>query len=460
MAKKKKKPRKKNNSGQSKSVSFAQPVTAPKTIVSQDFDRRSDENVLRNVESLIEEHGIEALEKGGKLSNPEKLNELLSKMEKMPKKLSAFEDAQDLMDQAFESSRKSDRIWFARKARAISSDCVDAYVLLAEEDSATPQQAIELYRQGVEAGRRTLGEETFTQDAGSFWGLIETRPFMRALFGLGKAEYYAGELQQAIDHYTEILHLTESDNLGERYSLVHWLIQARSFDTAKSLVEKFHDDPSASWKYANALLSFAQFGDTEKSLALLEQAIRSNQHLPNYLLGIKTLPEQLPFLYSLGDENEAVNYMMVGSISWCETEGAKDWLRDFYLTEEEISLISKRMMALDIVEELPIDDLAILNERICDRLKELNDQEIREAMAKIRLGDKVSFLDDDGVRLRGVVKKLNKKTVEVLAENMTVWKIAARLIEKTPVLGPDDILVANENAQKSILVNQKLSRAF
>ena len=49
-----------------------------------------------------------------------------------------------------------------------------------EETAETPEQALELYRKGVEAGERALGSESFNEYAGHFWGHLETRPYMRA----------------------------------------------------------------------------------------------------------------------------------------------------------------------------------------------------------------------------------------------------------------------------------------
>jgi hypothetical protein len=68
--------------------------------------------------------------------------------------------AEDLIYQAWEMSDHKKRSALARKALSISPDCADAYVLLAEAATA-PAKVLELYRKGVEAGERVLGQETF-----------------------------------------------------------------------------------------------------------------------------------------------------------------------------------------------------------------------------------------------------------------------------------------------------------
>jgi hypothetical protein len=75
----------------------------------------------------------------------------------------------------------------AQKALELSPLCADAYVLLAQETARNLDEAIDLYRQGVEAGKKALGKSAFRDDVGHFWGLLETRPYMRARHGLAQA---------------------------------------------------------------------------------------------------------------------------------------------------------------------------------------------------------------------------------------------------------------------------------
>ncbi len=71
------------------------------------------------------------------------------------------------------------RVDLARQALTISPDCADAYLLLAEEAASSLEEARELLERGVAAGERALGPEPFEEDVGYFWGILETRPYMR-----------------------------------------------------------------------------------------------------------------------------------------------------------------------------------------------------------------------------------------------------------------------------------------
>ena len=79
----------------------------------------------------------------------------------------ALFEAQDLMYEAFDA-RGTRRAALAREALAISSDCADAYLLLAEETATSLEEARELLEQGVAAGERALGPEPFEEDVGHF----------------------------------------------------------------------------------------------------------------------------------------------------------------------------------------------------------------------------------------------------------------------------------------------------
>lgn len=61
------------------------------------------------------------------------------------------------------------------------------------------------------------------------------------------------------------------------------------------------------WAYTRALLAFRR-GDTEDARSRLREVIKTNRHVPAYLLGQKPLPRMLLEHIGFGDEREAVAY--------------------------------------------------------------------------------------------------------------------------------------------------------
>jgi hypothetical protein len=200
-----------------------------------------------------------------------------------------------------------------------------AYIMLASE-TAQAEEALTLYRQAVEAGAQAVGKSAFEADVGHFWALIETRPYMRARFGLARRLWESGQRDEAIVHYQDMLRLNPNDNQGVRYSLIDSLLELGHDGQAAELLKRYKDDESAAWTWSGALLSFRQNGDAPLSRKAVERAVDSNPHVPAYLLGMKALPRSLPEFIGLGDEDEAIAYVRDADAAWQAAEGAKPWI--------------------------------------------------------------------------------------------------------------------------------------
>src|SRR5437762_13252273 len=69
----------------------------------------------------------------------------------------AIAEAQQVMYEAWDQTSSRARIVLAHKALAISPLCADAYVLLAEEEAKSVDEALKYYRKGVEVAEQALG---------------------------------------------------------------------------------------------------------------------------------------------------------------------------------------------------------------------------------------------------------------------------------------------------------------
>lgn len=238
----------------------------------------------------------------------------------------SLQEAQEIMWDAWDHPSRKRRIALARRALKVSSLCADAYVLLAMEDASNEDEALSLYRQGVEAGEKALGEAAFDEDVGHFWGILETRPYMRARQGLAEALWVAGQRDEAVAHYQDMLRLNPNDNQGIRYLLLDYLLALGRDDEAAALIKRYKNDGAAAWIWSKALLSFRTKGDSEAARKALRQAIASNAHIPAYLLGRKKMPRQLPAYISPGSVDEAVAYVHTAAEAWATTPDALHWL--------------------------------------------------------------------------------------------------------------------------------------
>ena len=113
-------------------------------------------------------------------------------------------EAQELIYQAWEIPNL--KTTWLEKALAISPDCADAFVLLAEA-ATSPSKTLELYRRGVQAGERALGQQPFAEDVVFSGHILETRPYMRARAWIRPISWDCGEYDEALTHWRDMLRL-------------------------------------------------------------------------------------------------------------------------------------------------------------------------------------------------------------------------------------------------------------
>jgi tetratricopeptide (TPR) repeat protein len=253
--------------------------------------------------------------------------------------------AQEIVYRAFEERDENRRIQLAREALAVCPDCADAYVLLAEH-APSRRQALELYEQGVAAGERALGTDFFEQQVGHFWGILPSRPYMRARLGLAEALWTAGRRDEAVAHLQDMLRLNPNDNQGLRSILAAFLLFLDRDDDLAELLDRYAGEGTATWAYTRALLAFRQQGDTVEARRLLKAARKANKYVPPYLLGEKHPPLEQPTSYTLGGESEALIYIGSFLPGWKNTPGAIAWLRANLQTKKHEGPHAKGPLAL------------------------------------------------------------------------------------------------------------------
>jgi tetratricopeptide (TPR) repeat protein len=235
--------------------------------------------------------------------------------------------AQQVMYDAWNETNLRKRVVLARKALAISPLCADAYVLLAEQEAQSVEEALKFYRKGVEAGEQTLGRKGFKEYAGHFWGVLETRPYMRARVGLAATLKLLGEVHSAISHYQDMLRLNPNDNQGIRYVLAECLMRSGDIDALKNLLKQYDEDSSALWLYTQALVAFRENEVSDgKAEDLAKRACKANSHVPAVLAGTKKAKPSTDGYLTMGGENEAAHYVKEWGFDWHTTPGAIDWL--------------------------------------------------------------------------------------------------------------------------------------
>lgn len=243
-------------------------------------------------------------------------------------------EAKNLMYGAYDLPVRKGRE-IAAKALEIYPDCVDAFIYYGDicEDI---EEALGWYRKAVEAGERDIGDKRFKEDAGHFWGVNVTRPYMRARELYASTLTLMDRIDEAIVEYQEMLKLNPTDNQGIRFELAPLLMMKRRYKEYFSLYKQYKNESMSGWLYTHFLYLFTKHGAVKKTQEVLLEAISENPYIIEYLCNIDVLPmEPDSEFYSPGDETEAYIYLESSLRMWLEHPKALGYLFNFWMKYKE-----------------------------------------------------------------------------------------------------------------------------
>ena len=285
--------------------------------------RLNTEKDLAKLMEEIKKHGFKSKDELNAFVN----NTMNQSLNDFPKSSDPKNRSQDLVFEAYEQTVTKGKA-LVKQALELDPNNADAYSYLASVHKDI-DQAIVLYKKAIKAGLDTLGMEFLKENKGHFWGMLETRPYMRAKVGLADCFYAKKEVDEAIAIYEEMLELNPNDNQGIRYLLSTLLLSKTDLSGFENFIQKMEEENCAVWNYNIALYAFKKSGRTAKSENLLLQAYNNNPFVIDYLLGNKRMPKQQPQYIGIGDENEAIAYVNGAWAIWEKTSDAFEWLYQF-----------------------------------------------------------------------------------------------------------------------------------
>lgn len=282
------------------------------------------EQALRDIQRALQGQDFQSLEEANAFLSGLAGSDMKKSLKKAP--LSPQEEAQELAWRAMEARTPKEAISFAQQALAKDPDCVDALVIVANAKARSPEDFIKGLQKAVAAGERSLGAQYFAENKGHFWGLIETRPYMRARHQLATMLLGAGRSREAILHFEALLDLNPNDNQGVRDMLLGCYLAVDNLDGARRLLSAYAEDVSAVFAWSRTLERFLS-GDLKGAERALKRARRDNRFVELFLGGKREPPQQLPDSYALGSEEEALFCLNSIGEAWVTHVEALVWLR-------------------------------------------------------------------------------------------------------------------------------------
>jgi len=284
--------------------------------------------------------------------------------------------AQDLVYDGWEAlvqdPRKAKKCF--ERAIKLDPDLADAYNGLAEVaiSKGNLSAAEEYYRKAYEKAKAALGTED--KKAFTWWGELETRPYMRARLGLGMLYLETKRYDEAIGEFKELLGRNPNDNQGVRYLVAPTYLLKNElqgalgeFDWYKRHYSSESPDPHFLLSWALALFMAGQY---EQAAGKFRSTIFANPYLIPLLLDEE--PEILPIWHStnLRQLDYAYEYFDWYGKLWIGNEKAVRFLQ-FIWEDQEIQGDYERWVELwtelkrlkDVNKRIPIIDLAHKIER-------------------------------------------------------------------------------------------------
>ena len=260
------------------------------------------------------------------IESEEELNKETQKfLEKLNKDEINFEDtpeyeSDELLEEAFEADTEKEARNLAKKALEVYPDNIDAQVFLANMEK-NPVNRLKQLDWAIEKARKILEEKNFFEEdnIGHFWGIIETRPYMRARHSRLEELMMMGRYKEAVKESEELLRLCENDNLGVRSVLIGLYCYFEEFDKCEKLHKQYKEDYTISMLLPTAIMYYKK-SDYKKAEKMLKEIDEINPFIAEYFVGeVDFDSEDNPEYYSIGSEEEAYitfkeNFYLIASV--------------------------------------------------------------------------------------------------------------------------------------------------
>lgn len=219
-----------------------------------------------------------------------------------------LDDAYELLEKAENAKSKTQAIKYAKEAYEMCPACFDA-ILFQVHLEENPIKEMKLLDDGLKYEKERLEKEKyFTKDQiGCFYGIFETRPYIRGLYTKAILLTANGKIKQAENVCKEILRLNEHDNTGARYLLM--AIYAY-FEEEKEILKLFKEYPEENLEMLFPLFAlYYKKGDDNKAKEYLDRINKTNPHFIKFYKGtIKENKKTPRGYYSKGDTSEIIMY--------------------------------------------------------------------------------------------------------------------------------------------------------
>lgn len=224
------------------------------------------------------------------------------------------EQSDDLLFEAYDEPIKSKAIKLAKQALEINPNNIDAENFITKFETNTIKK-LGRYKETLDKEQAKLEKEDLfnKENIGMFWGLIETRPYMRTKHSYMLTLMELGRYTEAVKQGEELLKLCESDNQGIRYLIMGLYAVLERFEECEKIYNSYLDN--STFMLFTFSIMYYKKGDYRKAKKILKSIQENNEYILGYLKQeIKFTKAKIDNIeskgtYSWGSEAEA--YLVV-----------------------------------------------------------------------------------------------------------------------------------------------------
>lgn len=195
--------------------------------------------------------------------------------------------ADDFLELAEDTTSKSKAEKYIKKALELEPDNIDA-ISAAVDLEDEPMEYFRKLKEALERSDKIMEQQGFMGEdyIGNFWGVLETRPYMRLRMKYVDFLIDAGMYGAAAAEGEEMLRLSENDNLGVRYRLMHIYALLEQEEKALELHKKYDSNEETQMLLPLSMLYFMKM-DIEKAKEYLDRLSAANKDTKKFFAAVK-----------------------------------------------------------------------------------------------------------------------------------------------------------------------------
>ena len=198
-----------------------------------------------------------------------------------------YEEMCDYLEKSYNAKTKKERLNILQKAHELDDTNIDVEVGIIELSIKDNQKRYQALKELLQTSTEYMkADGWFHKDCiGDFWGIIETRPYMRLYFEYMELSKKLGKMEVAANIGEEMLRLCEGDNLGIRYSLMHIYAYLEREKPVLELLKRYKDEYSIQF-YLPVSVLYYKIDDEEKSKLYIKKCMEINEDTKTFLKGL------------------------------------------------------------------------------------------------------------------------------------------------------------------------------